>query len=111
MTQIDKIYREIREYAPYLEFCEILMMAREKIGIKLYRASLHSRIPMGRLKRLESGLFRKLPEEYELRNLSEIYGLDFYMLKKKAQKYIEETSTLSMAEQLRGKLKIMQDVS
>lgn len=107
MAQFDKIVQEILEIAPYLDFPNLLTLARKKIGFKLYRVSLDSQIPIGRLKRLENGLFKRMPEDSEIRNLSEIYGLDFYSLKNLALKYIESMQKPNLAEQVRGKIQEM----
>ena len=64
--------------------------SRDRIGLVQYRLSEHLGIPINRLKNLETGHFRAMPRESEIRLLSELYGFDYNFLEEKAVEFLRE---------------------
>lgn len=90
MTKIDIIINGVINELDNMEFHEILYEARERLGLRLYKVAEHTGIPMARLKRLESGVFRTMPLPKEFVGLSEFYGIPEEDLRYKASSYLEQ---------------------
>jgi transcriptional regulator with XRE-family HTH domain len=73
-----------------MEFYDILYQARERLGLRLYKAAEHCEMTMGRLKRLESGMFRSTPDPSEVQRLCELYDLPFNQMWDKAEHHVNK---------------------
>jgi len=82
---IDQLIREMDE----MTFHHAIYEARERIGLRLYRAAELSGMPMGRLKRLETGMYRSLPHDEELEGLHKLYGLPLETMREKAAEHVK----------------------
>ena len=73
MRIFEEILENLKEEVDEMEFPDIIYQARDRIGLVQYRLSEHLGIPINRLKNLETGHFRAMPRESEIRLLSELY--------------------------------------
>lgn len=89
MHTIFNILDEVKDNLESLEFHEALYEARERLGLRLYRVAEHTDMTMGRLKRLESGVYRGMPDRQEIDNLCDFYGFPKEKMIDKASNYVD----------------------
>jgi hypothetical protein len=90
MTKIVDLLSGLKDHFKKLSFCQVLKIAREELGFRHYRAAEHMSMTWNRLKNLETGYFRVMPTDEEIKEISEFYDVDFQLLKEKAKKYLDE---------------------
>lgn len=90
MNRLDEILIEMLVEAPSMSFSEIIRETRDKLGLKQYVAAEHLKIPMARLKNLETGYFRDMPKANEVKELSDLYKVPFDLLTAKAEKHVRK---------------------
>jgi transcriptional regulator with XRE-family HTH domain len=83
---IKPVYEELDKF----EFGEMLRVAREAVGLKLYRVSEFLGISPARLKNLETGYFRTMPVEAEIEAIAKLYDIKYSVVKQKAQDHVDE---------------------
>lgn len=88
MKYLCDIMKNFLEECEEKSFSETIKEARDTIGLMKYRAAEHAGLLHARLRNLETGYFRELPRDEELRGLCRLYGFDFDYLLKKAQKEV-----------------------
>jgi len=84
MSCLNEILEEVKQQFENgeIDFHTAIYEARERMGIKMYRAAEHIGVTMHRLQRLESGMFRAMPLDRELEGINKLYGF----LSKKCRK-------------------------
>lgn len=90
MTKLIELVEEIPQVVEEMTFSEVLRNARDKVGLLQYRVAEHLRMNIGRLKNLETGYFRGMPQSDEIRNICEFYGLDVSDMIEKAEKQLAD---------------------
>lgn len=75
MNKINLILEELKIKMDDMEFGEVILEARERIGMRQYRAAEMMGMTIGRLKRLETGFFKAMPSATEIREICELFGL------------------------------------
>ena len=66
-----------------MEFSDIILKARQNLGIPVCKLSLYSKIPINRLRRIEQGNFKTALEKEEIESICRFYDLPFEKMKKK----------------------------
>lgn len=88
MNKFDEIITEIKADMDNMTFGDVIREARERMGIRQYKAAEFMNLTMGRLKRLETNFFRSMPQADELRNVCEFYELPLQEMIKKAEEHV-----------------------
>jgi hypothetical protein len=89
LSVLEEAIAPVYEAANKLDFCKLLGLSREYIGLKLYRAAEFMGIAPARLKNLETGYFRIMPTEAELNAIAQLYDLPYGTVKRKAQEHVK----------------------
>jgi transcriptional regulator with XRE-family HTH domain len=82
--------RDVYEDIEQLKFSELLLRCRDKLGLKQYRAGEFAKMSQQRLKNLETGYFRDMPTQDEIKCLASLYDLPYASLVVKAQEHVHE---------------------
>jgi|GEM_PF-3388462 len=90
MKFFDQIMESVKQECQEASFHDYIREARDRIGLKQYRAAEHCGITLGRLRNLESGYYRQMPGEEELRRFAELYELPYDVLYEKAEEYVNQ---------------------
>lgn len=69
-------------------FCGLIRETRDALGLRQYKVAEMIRMPIQRLKNLETGYFRVMPQDDEINRLSAFYELPESILKKKAEEHV-----------------------
>ena len=88
MNKFDQIINELKIEMYEFTFSRTLREARDRIGLLQYRAAQHLRMPVARLKNLETGYFRDMPTAMEIREICDFYGLPRDKMARKAEQHI-----------------------
>lgn len=90
MKYFEQIMETVKEEFREASFHDYIREARDRIGLKQYRAAEHCGITLGRLRNLESGYYRQMPSDEEIRRFAELYEIPFEVLYKKAEEYVAQ---------------------
>ena len=90
MKYFQEIVDEVKEEMKDASFSDYVREARDRIGLKQYRAAEFCGITLGRLRNLESGYFRSMPTDTELRKFADVYDMEYERLYEKAEEYVEK---------------------
>lgn len=89
MKYFENIMDMVKEKFGDDSFSDLIREARDHIGLKQYRAAEHCGFSLARLRDLETGFFRKMPQEKEIRQFVKLYDLSFEELYIKAKAHVE----------------------
>jgi len=89
MKYLDGIIEEIKSELSDAPFHDYIREARDRIGMKQYRAAEFVGITLGRLRNMESGYFRNMPEAQELKGFAKVFDLDYDILREKAEEHVD----------------------
>ena len=104
MKILDYIMDEIYDEMPDMDFSSIIRESRDRLGLMQYRTAEFLGMKLGRLKNLETGYFRKMPKEEEVKEICDFFEFPFDMMWDKAKKHIDDRA-------LQTKVRIIADGS
>jgi hypothetical protein len=81
-----------------MEFSDIILKARQNLGIPVCKLSLYSKIPINRLRRIEHGSFKTALEREELKSICKFYDLPFEEMQKKMNEHLKKNYFETKAE-------------
>lgn len=90
MNKLTDLVEEISQDITSMTFSEVLRNARDKVGLRQYKVAEHICMTPSRLKNLEAGYFRGVPQADEIRGLCSFYGLDYEKMLEKAEQQIAD---------------------
>ncbi len=85
---LERLLRDVHDKMEYLTFSSLIRQSRDALGIKQYRASEFMGITHSRLKNLETGYFRNMPDYQELAAISILFDIDVDILENKAEDHV-----------------------
>lgn len=88
MNKLTDLVEEISQDISSMTFSEVIRNARDKVGLRQYKVAEHIRMTPSRLKNLESGYFRGIPQADEIRSLCSFYSLDYEEMLEKAEQQV-----------------------
>ena len=88
MKRFEQILNELKLEMHDMTFSETVREARDRLGLLQYRAAQHMKMPMPRLKNLETGYFRDMPTTAEINEICDFYELPRDKMVRKAQQHI-----------------------
>lgn len=90
MKIFDELLEPVRKDAEQMTFSEIIRQARDTLGIRQYRIAELCGVNTNRLKNLETGYFRNMPDIRIIRTLAAIYEIPEPTLVRKCKEHVEE---------------------
>lgn len=87
---LEEAIQPVYENLEKKDFASLIRELRDAIGLKLYKAAEFIGVASARLKNLETGYFRMMPTEAELRAIALLYGLKESIIKTKAQEHVKQ---------------------
>jgi transcriptional regulator with XRE-family HTH domain len=91
MKIFEEIMNEVREEMKEASFPDLIRAARDRTGLKQYRAAEFIGISLSRLRNLEGGFFRDMPRSSEIERLSTMFDLPYEDLEGRAKQFVEKT--------------------
>jgi len=85
---LERLLKDVHDKMEYLTFSSLIRQCRDAVGIKQYRTAEFLGITHSRLKNLETGYFRNMPEYSELAAFSILFAIDVDILEKKAENHV-----------------------
>lgn len=85
---LEGLLNDVHEKMEFLTFSILIRQCRDALGIKQYRASEFMGISHQRLKNLETGYFRKMPQYQELGAISILFDIEVDILEQKAEDHV-----------------------
>lgn len=98
MVAIKELIEEVKQDMDAMEFHQVLYETREKLGLRLYRVAEHANMTMGRLKRLEAGMFCTMPDRSEIDSICGFYGLPVEKMIDKAAAHVARHTKTKKAD-------------
>lgn len=89
METLAELTQNLESETKEKDFSETLAHARDRLGLMQYRVADFVGINVNRFKNLETGYFRAMPSDQELKAISDFYKLDCQELKRKAEKHVQ----------------------
>lgn len=90
MKHFDKILDQAKHDTKKESFSGIIRECRDRIGIKQYRMAEFLGITLNRLRNLESGYYRAMPKDEEIKAFADILEFDYEILRERAQEHVEK---------------------
>lgn len=90
LTILEEAIQPIYENLDTKDFSALIRQARNALGLKLYKVAEFIGIASARLKNLETGYFRIMPTDVELKVLAKLYDIDVNIIKEKAQEHVHK---------------------
>lgn len=84
---LEEALAPVKKALEELDFAQIIRECRTALGLKQYRAAEFVGVAGSRLKNLETGYFRDMPDAAEIQAFARLYDINPNILEKKAEEH------------------------